>query len=191
MPRNDEGEYELLLGNRQLLSMFVIIVVLLGVFFALGFFTGKNTAPSTVLASKQSDAEIPKSSVPSPKISPATGDGNPTPGVTSSAESTPATQPVPESPSPAKPDHLTSSPADSAEPEPGQTFLQVTAVARPDADLIAKTLNAKNLATRLAPAPSGGLFRVLVGPSKDAADLARLRTALEQVGFRSPIVRKY
>ena len=33
MPKNDDGEFELILGNRQLLSVFFIVVILLGVFF--------------------------------------------------------------------------------------------------------------------------------------------------------------
>ena len=42
MARNDEGEFELVLGNRQLLSVFFILVVLMGVFFAMGYIVGRN-----------------------------------------------------------------------------------------------------------------------------------------------------
>ena len=52
MPRNDDGEFELVLGNRQLLSVFFIVVILLGVFFTMGYIVGRNSAP--VLA------EVPK-----------------------------------------------------------------------------------------------------------------------------------
>src|ERR1700735_748091 len=34
LPKNDEGEFELVLGNRQLISVFLIVVVLLGMFFS-------------------------------------------------------------------------------------------------------------------------------------------------------------
>ena len=47
MPKNDEGEFELVLGNKQLLSVFFIVVVLLGVFFAMGYIAGRNTVPGT------------------------------------------------------------------------------------------------------------------------------------------------
>ena len=40
-----EGEYELVLGNRQLLSAFFIIVILFGVFFTMGYVVGKNSTP--------------------------------------------------------------------------------------------------------------------------------------------------
>ena len=36
MPKNEDGEFELILANRQLLSVFFIVVVLLGVFFTMG-----------------------------------------------------------------------------------------------------------------------------------------------------------
>lgn len=43
MPKNDDGEFELVLGNRQLISVFLIVVVLLGVFFSMGYIVGRNS----------------------------------------------------------------------------------------------------------------------------------------------------
>src|SRR5215471_12336499 len=45
MPRNDEGEFELVLGNRQLLSGFFIVVILFGVFFTMGYIVGRHSSP--------------------------------------------------------------------------------------------------------------------------------------------------
>ena len=45
MPRNDEGEFELILGNKQLLSVFFIVIILLGVFFTMGYIVGRNSGP--------------------------------------------------------------------------------------------------------------------------------------------------
>lgn len=42
MPRNEDGEMELVLGNRQLLSVLFVLVVLLGVFFTMGYIVGRN-----------------------------------------------------------------------------------------------------------------------------------------------------
>lgn len=42
MPRNDDGEMELVLGNKQLLSVLFILTVLLGVFFTMGYVVGRN-----------------------------------------------------------------------------------------------------------------------------------------------------
>ena len=47
MPKNEDGEFELVLGNRQLVSVFLIVVILLGVFFSMGYIVGRNAAPAT------------------------------------------------------------------------------------------------------------------------------------------------
>ncbi len=77
-----------------------------------------------------------------------------------------------------------------SDPEPGQTFLQVVATGEHDARTISDTLRRNQFPSRLAPGPKG-LVRVLVGPVKSAADLARLRTELEAKGFSNPFVQKY
>ena len=46
MPTNEEGEFELVLGNKQLLSVFFLVVLLLAVFFSMGYLAGRYTAPS-------------------------------------------------------------------------------------------------------------------------------------------------
>jgi len=46
MGRSEDGEFELILGNKQLLSVFFIVVVLLGVFFTMGYIVGKNSVPA-------------------------------------------------------------------------------------------------------------------------------------------------
>ncbi len=70
MPKNEEGEFELILGNKQLLSVFFIVVILLGVFFAMGFIVGRNSpAPATETASvRKSDVKplVVDSSAPKP-----------------------------------------------------------------------------------------------------------------------------
>ena len=50
MPKNEDGEFELILGNRQLLSVFFIVVVLLGVFFTMGYIVGRNSLLATAVA---------------------------------------------------------------------------------------------------------------------------------------------
>ena len=43
-----EGEKELVLGNKQLISLFFVVVALCGVFFAMGYMIGRNTSKSAV-----------------------------------------------------------------------------------------------------------------------------------------------
>ncbi len=57
MPKNEDGEFELILANRQLLSVFFIVVVLLGVFFTMGYIVGRNSGPavSDIASAKKPD----------------------------------------------------------------------------------------------------------------------------------------
>ncbi|MBL8231093.1 MAG: SPOR domain-containing protein [Bryobacterales bacterium] len=56
MARADDGEFELILGNKQLLSVFFVVVMLLGVFFAMGYIVGKNSIPAEAYLSKKTEA---------------------------------------------------------------------------------------------------------------------------------------
>ncbi|MCC6540266.1 MAG: hypothetical protein IT162_22155, partial [Bryobacterales bacterium] len=68
MPHNEEGEFELVLGNKQLLSVFFLVVLLLGVFFSMGYIVGRNTAPTatTVATSKPPLVVDSSGSTPAP-----------------------------------------------------------------------------------------------------------------------------
>jgi outer membrane biosynthesis protein TonB len=52
MPTNEEGEFELVLGNKQLLSVFFVAVLLLGVFFIMGYIVGRNLSPEPALVAE-------------------------------------------------------------------------------------------------------------------------------------------
>jgi cell division septation protein DedD len=81
-------------------------------------------------------------------------------------------------------------PVSTLQPQPGQTFLQVSAVAKAEAEILTELLVKKGFRAVVAPGPTDKLYRVLVGPAKDTADLSRIKGDLEQAGFKS-IVRKY
>lgn len=211
MPKNDEGEFELVLGNRQLISVFVIVVVLLGVFFSMGYIVGRNSsAPAAETArtekpkpdTESSDTSNPDTSADDATTPPAIDSTPPTPpSLTKPAQSqAPAPAPakpqapvkeIKPKPSPAPPP--ASPPVHAAaagEPASGQ-YWQVVATARPDAEIIAEALGKKGFHVVIAPAPRDGIFRVLVGPLADAPTQAQTRTGLESAGFKNPIMRKY
>jgi len=81
--------------------------------------------------------------------------------------------------------------ASNGEPAPGQSFLQVVASTRPDCEVIVDVLKKKGFTAMVAPGPNETLFRVLVGPLKDAATITKTRSDLEAAGFQKPILRKY
>jgi cell division septation protein DedD len=214
LARNDEGEFELVLGNRQLISVFLIVVILLGVFFSMGYIVGRNSSPTGGIevaknggakTASESPADSPPASspAPSPQASapPTETKASPPERVTTHAEQPPAEAPAPSKPTPVSAAKEKKSPAPppparserapvTGEPPTGD-YWQVVATARPDAEIVAEALTKKGLHAIVAPAPREGIFRVLVGPLSDSATQAQARTQLEAAGFKNPIVRKY
>ncbi len=203
----------MVLGNRQLVSVFLIVVVLLGVFFSMGYLVGRNTSSgSTVDTGSSHPAKPIVIDNPTRTASEAAPGGETTPGA--NAAPSPSVEPSNAKTEAAKPDRSrraeppatpppTQTPKREAplaepagkpsfdEPRPGQTFLQVVATTRADAEFVAETLAKKGFHTTVAAGPSPALFRVLVGPTKDAADLTETRVRVEAAGFKNSYVRKY
>jgi hypothetical protein len=220
LPKNDEGEFELVLGNRQLISVFAIVVVLLAVFFSMGYIVGRNSSP---VAAETARNEKPKpdreaDSSETPSADQPSDEGPTPPALDSTApasdaapakapKSTKPAQPPAASPARSKPEPVRvaeAKPKPSPIPPPsapvhaaaagdpaGGQYWQVVATARPDAEIIAEALGKKGFHAVLAPAPKDGIFRVLVGPLADASTQASTRTGLESAGFKNPILRKY
>ena len=70
----EDGEFELILANRQLLSVFFIVVVLLaGVFFTMGYIVGRNSGPPAVdvASAKKPDSKPIVVDSPPPQDAPA------------------------------------------------------------------------------------------------------------------------
>ncbi len=208
MARNDEGEFELVLGNRQLISVFLIVVILLAVLFSMGYIVGRNSsavvadatrtntekAAKPIVVERAADSSTPSNPTSSPSQEPANSKPAAAgPPVTHPEKpaSTAASPPPPVPAKETKPQVLTPSAPASAtgEPPPGQ-YWQVVATSRPDAEIISEALGKKGFRSIVAPGPNN-LFRVLVGPFKDSATLAQGRADLEASGFKNPIMRKY
>src|SRR5512140_3509828 len=54
MRNNETGEFELVVGNRQLLSGFFIVVLLFAVAFAMGYVVGQNSPRSNKVMAENS-----------------------------------------------------------------------------------------------------------------------------------------
>ncbi len=210
MARNEEGEFELVLGNRQLLSVFFIVVVLLGVFFTMGYIVGRNSAPVIAEVQRKSEPSLTLDSTPPAEPAPAVPakDGSaPTrtaqqlPADTSaSSEPASETKKEPESKSPAaetakaakpdleaariKADEAKKARASASEqPAPGQAYLQLAATSKREADVMVDVLRQKGfkaLAAEIAEKP--GTFRVLVGPVSEGTTNS-VRADLQKSGF--------
>ncbi|MBZ5636110.1 MAG: hypothetical protein LAO55_23525 [Acidobacteriia bacterium] len=187
MPRNDDGEFELILGNRQLMSVFFIVVILLGVFFAMGYIVGRNASPvgAPEVAShrpetKSVDAEPPsptrESAKPAPVDSPKEADSPPK---ETASQQGPATKPTP----PPEPVKAPSRAATSGQPESGKTYLQLSAIDHDKAEIMVELLRKKSFSAIAAEIPEKpGVFRVLVGPISDA-DINKTRADLTNASF--------
>src|ERR1017187_3519569 len=203
MRNNETGEFELVVGNKQLLSGFFIVVLLFAVAFAMGYVVGQNTQRPVKLASEGGAAgaaantaaadsrpqpaspvtPVPVSSTP-PAPDAAAGQMAPT-DPTSQPTTQPTTQPAQGSQRAAeKPATAPATPGIVASSElPPGSFWQVLAVKPEVADAIRQTLKDKGFQVALTPG-TNNLTRVLVGPYNDSPSLGRAKTALETAGFQ-------
>ena len=200
MPRNEEGEFELVLGNRQLLSVFFIVVVLLGVFFVMGYILGKNSSPTTTTevtnASKPAETGLePSPIIIDKRASKSSAAGEPAAEKpvavnkpVAKAEAT-KTEPIKADPKPEVKVAPASGDTRTGEPPKGSFFLQVAAVGRAEADVVAKILRGKGHAMWIAPSDKEKIFRVLVGQIQKS-DQGKVRGELDALGFK-PFPRSY
>jgi cell division septation protein DedD len=194
-----EGEKELVLGNKQLISLFFVVVALCGVFFALGYMMGRPAVKS-VAAIPETSASSVVSSAPQSQESepPRETEQAAAPVGQTVAQPLPADTQVSSAPAPATPGDsqtqtrpardIPSAAADSA--ETGASYLQVTALRRADADNLVKTLREQHLPALLADSSKPDLFRVLVGPYHQTSDVADAKARLKALGFANAFVQK-
>jgi cell division septation protein DedD len=182
LPKNEDGEFELVLGNKQLLSMFFVVVVLLGVFFIMGYIVGRNSAPLVADISRRPDTKPPVADSPAPK---------------QPSETQPAATPA-ASPEPARTAKSEQAKAEAAKPEPaskgsvvaqsnqttaGGTYLQLSATDKPDADKMVDELRKNGFPALASEVPEKlGTFRVLVGPIA-GGDVNKMRVDLQSKSF--------
>ena len=199
---NEDGEFELVLGNKQLLSIFFLVVLLNGVFFSMGYIVGRSTAPASV-AQMGSGGRPPIVVEPAGTTTVASNrlpdPGKPAPSIAEPERPKPSPpitapppkpepvrpEPVPPKPEPAKPPQ----PAPAAEAGRG-SYLQVAATRKAEAELLMESLHKKGFSTATMPVPDSTLLRVLVGPYADAAAMSDARAKLKDLGISAPIPRK-
>lgn len=119
MPKNEDGEFELILGNKQLLSMFLVVVVLLGVFFVMGYIVGRNSAPLVADISRKPEGKPLTVESPVPKATaPETPPASTAPAASAPAASTPAPEKAEKAPEAAPPAKTAKVEPPKAEPAP-------------------------------------------------------------------------
>jgi cell division septation protein DedD len=191
MRNNDTGEFELVVGNKQLLSGFFIVVLLFAVAFAMGYVVGQNSPRSAKMASDGSiapatstaDARPQPSTMPppAPVAAPApTGEQTPPDATQPTTQAAQGSQPAEK---PAEPTPPASGVVPAEQLAPGN-YWQVMAIKPEVSDAMRQTLKDKGFPVALTPGTSN-LIRVLVGPYADAQSLGKAKTELEKAGFNT------
>lgn len=181
MKNSENGEFELVVGNRQLLSGFFIVVLLLGVTFAMGYAVGQNS-PRT---QKPDDA-----AAASPATEPAGQPHAMPPAQTQPpAQSVPATEPEGSTPQPVTQparETETSVMAQNAPPAtapaadvPTGSYWQMGAWKNSSyADALLQTLKESGYPASIK-LGADNLYHVMVGPYSDLQTMGRIKTELE------------
>ena len=171
-----EGEYELVLGNRQLLSAFFIIVILFGVFFTMGYVVGRNSTPG-VSASSAGAQRAEAAPVPTTAQPPASQPASAAPKE-EAKESEPAdTKPVETKPVETKP--VEPKPVESAPVAPREKPA-VKAEAPPRRAAAAKSAPSSGSAVAVNPGPGNMYLQVMAVEQPQAGVVM---DTLKQKGF--------
>jgi cell division septation protein DedD len=182
MKNKETGEFELLVGNGQIISGFFILALLLAVFFAMGFIVARakyQQEPTTAAAfppTPTTETRVPAAAPETPPAAPPVDTAKP------AADTQPQpTDPVRE----AKPEKTEPAPVEPVPAEtPQGTYWQVSATANQEAArALQQTIKDMGLPVTLSQGPNK-LTRVLVGPYTDTTTMAHVKTQLENAGLQ-------
>ncbi|MEJ5368676.1 MAG: hypothetical protein WHT08_10180 [Bryobacteraceae bacterium] len=192
MPVKDEGEFELVLGNRQILAVFVIVLLLMGLFFSLGYLAGKHSAGTAGTAATKSQQSEPI------QLAAGKSEAAVSPPQETQKEAPPATAPAGE---PRSAETRQEPPKNAAAPParlyvekpPSGLYLQAAATQRTDAEAMLSFIIGKTgLSGYVTPSPkSPELCRVLIGPLEGNEKVAEARAKLGALGVTNAYPVKY
>lgn len=211
MAKNEDGEFELVLGNNQLLSVFVLMVLLLVVCFVGGYYLGRkatpvltaaatangapsdaivDTTPTKIVDATKPEPELPKEEAPvrtAPQTDPEVEKVEPPkaakvePPKVEPPKSK-APEPVKPKPEPAKAEAKGKQGSLYGQPIPGRIYLQLSATEKVKAEVMVDLLRRNNLPGFAAAIPDRPLFRVLVGPLAETG-VNDMKAQLKSKGF--------
>lgn len=201
--RTSDSESEILLGNRQLLGIFFVIALLLAVAFYGGYKVGRGGSAHRVPSVATAPEETSTAPASSGGETHTVGAGDQASTASEASRAAAGTKDAEEplgSPKP-RTSARTKAPASEAAgavagesfaPQVGEQFLQVAAVGREEAQDVADVLHKKGFRAHAVPKPGNAkLYRVIIGPIHDTADLSSTREALVRAGFREVILQRY
>ena len=219
----EQGEYELVLGRRQIASWLFVGTLLIAMFSAAAYYAGRMSAPNPladldgksepyvapplpeatiVLPGQDSNRATSTGVTPgstsstAPGASPETTTGGTTPGTTTAASpSVPQTPfvsaaagaaPVSSVPGTIIREWNTNPPVSGepplfANPQAGALYLQMGAVDKGIAVVLAEGLRRHGFNSLVAPGPSEKIFRVLIGPFATQEDFKRAKAEVDAI----------
>lgn len=191
MPVKDEGEFELILGNKQIMAVFVIVLLLMGLFFSIGYLAGKRSAAGSERAAQQ-PSQVPITVDATRRETPG---AEPQQAAAREEAQPPAQQQENRKPEPAQ--EARKEPSVPArlyvEQPPAGTYLQAAATQRADAEAMLSFIIGKTgLRGYVTPSPkSPELCRVLIGPLAGNEQMADARAKLGALGVTNAFPVKY
>ncbi len=206
MAVRSEGEFELVLGNRQLFSVLGIVVILLGIFFAMGFFAGKSVGQASAGATAARRAEdqnqlvvdSPQTTPPAsaPVAAPALDEPAAPPADSSSKSEDKAAAREKKEPAAKKTEPAAAKPGasrggDQVVTPANGSYLQVASTRLSEAQSLAALLRKHQFHVVLAESSKPELVRVLVGPFNSSEAAAEARTKLKNLDIPNVIPRKF
>jgi cell division septation protein DedD len=160
-----EVEFEIVLGRRQIAGVLFVATVVVVAFSALSYLAGKALSPKKAAAAPPSVLAPP-----------------PVPAAPAAPDLEAPIVRVPEEPKLDLPLF--------AEPVSGSVYVQIGAIDKGIAVVLAEGLRTHGLDTFVAPGPSEKVFRVLIGPLPDPAAFQRAKDAADQLGLTN-FARRY
>ncbi|MBI3681530.1 MAG: hypothetical protein HY235_14190 [Acidobacteria bacterium] len=181
MTHASDDQLAIVLGQRQLIAVCTMCLVVMGLVATLAYVCGRSITAAQFESSRPAAAAImvdPTRSASSPSRAPA----QPKPPAAMEAKAQTIVAP--------KPVVAVNTPEPQADPPRGQTFWQVGLLDRGIAAVFVEYLQRLGLKARTASGTGPNLQRVLVGPLEDADEIEKAHKTLEATGFQS-FIRRY
>jgi cell division septation protein DedD len=189
---DEQQDTELTLGAGKLLGLFFLLVILCGVFFALGYTLGhssQKTEGSLIGGDKASAATQPAASASNGSVRPLTNDDKPQTDMGFyKAVGQKDVDPKLDKPEPAS-DNKQNTPELQASPG-GAYVVQVAAVTKKeDAEALQQALIKKQYPVVVTPGGSDKLFHVQIGPFAELKDAESMKGRLANDGYNAIVKR--
>jgi hypothetical protein len=175
MTQSPDDQLAVVLGQRQLIAVCCMSLVVLGLVATMAYVTGRSITAAQMKSLEKTDVPAAivvdpgkpsESNVPAPLEAKA----HPLPNVLLTQQS-PVIQ------------------HETGEPPSGQSFWQVGVVERGVAPVFVEYLMRQGFRARMAPGQSPHGLRILVGPLADQADTEKAKRTLDALGFQSFLKR--